>query len=100
MSPTSATVVVEGMAERRILSTTLCQKRASLREIADTKMRVPAPAGVSPSRAPPCPWLAISLVVFWLIQNAQYFVCFRLHFLAVDTNGPNQLCVITIEVNL
>jgi hypothetical protein len=37
VSPTIATVVIEGMAERRILSTTFCQKRASLREIADTK---------------------------------------------------------------
>ena len=37
-------MVVEGMAERSMFSTMLCQRRASLREIADTKMQVSAPA--------------------------------------------------------
>jgi hypothetical protein len=35
----------------------------------------------------------------WLVEDSENFVCFRLHFLAIKTDRPNQFGIIALEVD-
>jgi len=43
---------------------------------------------------------AVPIGCSWAVQDAENLVCFRLHFLAIQADGPNQFCIVAIEVGL
>src|SRR5713101_4594755 len=39
-------------------------------------------------------------VALGFVQNSQHLVCFRLHFLSIQTYGPNQLRIVTMKLRV